>query len=163
MDILNKIQRSYKSFKTGIKNIFYYLPIVYRDRQWDSHYIYFILLKKLQRQEKFFLSNNAMSVESKDTAKEIRLVINCLQRLYDNMYLHEISDYFEYDKKFGHIPYITIDKTPNEQGLYPAIFTENEKQKELFGRCASISDLWREKDKDFVFDYMKEKVEGWWN
>ena len=37
-----------KNIKTGFKNIFYWLPIIWKDRNWDSHYIFDIMMHKLK-------------------------------------------------------------------------------------------------------------------
>ena len=37
----------HKYFKTGVKNIIYWFPIIWKDRNWDSHYIFEIIKHKL--------------------------------------------------------------------------------------------------------------------
>jgi len=47
------IQYPLKSLKQSIKNIIYYFPIVWKDRDWDGSFIYEILKSKLKKQAEF--------------------------------------------------------------------------------------------------------------
>ncbi len=63
-----------------IKNVFRWLPIIWRDRQFDHHFIHEIYIKKLEFTRDFFLSDDAMTESARETAKEIDEVIQLMKK-----------------------------------------------------------------------------------
>ena len=43
----------HKMFKTGVQNLIYWFPIIWKDRNWDSHYIFEIMMHKIKAQSKY--------------------------------------------------------------------------------------------------------------
>lgn len=73
----------FHDFVYGIRNIFTWMPIIWKDRQWDQAYLYAILGKKLKRMEDFFLSGNTTTANAKKHGKDIkvaRILCNRLER-----------------------------------------------------------------------------------
>lgn len=75
--------REVKSIPTGLSNIIKWLPIIYQDRDYDEHYLYLILLKKLKNKEKFFRGDNAFTMDAPIVADEIKEIVIALERLTD--------------------------------------------------------------------------------
>ena len=44
---------SHKDLYQGIKNLVRWFPIIWRDRDWDDHYIFEVLKFKLKNQSKY--------------------------------------------------------------------------------------------------------------
>ena len=42
----------FRNFKQGIRNLWYWLPIIWKDRTWDSSFIFEILSHKFKAQSK---------------------------------------------------------------------------------------------------------------
>jgi hypothetical protein len=85
----------------GLKNIINWLPVVFKDRQWDEEYLYKIIHHKLKLKEEFFRSENTYSAKANEVAYQIKEVKEALERLIKDDYLtwNDISEltqeYFE--------------------------------------------------------------------
>jgi hypothetical protein len=80
----------------GFKNLYYYLPTVWKDRDFDWYYTQEILLKKLKKQYKHFSSE-----EHEDYIKHIqalRICIAILERESNNYYCNYFYDRVENDE-----------------------------------------------------------------
>jgi len=73
----------FRNLKTGIKNIIYYIPIIYKDRQWDFYYMHSFEYKKLKRMRDYFMTSNIV-VNSKRYAQEIDLAIRLLEIIMED-------------------------------------------------------------------------------
>lgn len=76
-----------KSFIRGIKNIIKWLPIIWKDRDFDYGYLLDILQFKLKAMEEFFNSNDTWTKDAKKCAKQIMIVKNLVQRINHNDYI----------------------------------------------------------------------------
>lgn len=74
------------SFIHSIKNIIRWMPILYRDRDWDYYYIYSILQKKLEHVRKELVSSTDCSDEMN---KDLTLTLNLLERIKNEYYIDE--------------------------------------------------------------------------
>jgi hypothetical protein len=89
----------HKDFVRGIKNLFRWLPTIWKDRDWDSYYIYEIIRVKLEHQAKYIgdrdckLNDLRLSVMCKITSVN-RLEVNDgkLLTLDYGRTLHEVAN-----------------------------------------------------------------------
>ena len=51
------IEQPFKEFKRGVKSLWKWLPVIWKDRHWDDVYIYNILLHKLKLQRDWMKKN----------------------------------------------------------------------------------------------------------
>ena len=85
----------------GIANIFAWLPTIYKDRHWDSSYIYEVLKKKIELQRKYIVSSNRhLSVPTDNYFMTVCL--NLIERCQSDYYAIEYLDY--HTSKFDFIP-----------------------------------------------------------
>jgi hypothetical protein len=77
--------------KIGIRNIIFWLPVVYLDRWWDHSFLYSILRHKLSQMERGFRLHG-MSTNSEKDAKNIKICILLLDRLINNDYIDYMQD-----------------------------------------------------------------------
>lgn len=81
-----------KNFVCGIKNILIWIPTIYKDRNWDSHYIFDVLKFKLIQQRKELVeANRHEGVESLN--RDITLCLNLIERVQNEYYEMEYMDY----------------------------------------------------------------------
>ncbi len=52
----------HKYFKQGIKNLWYWLPIIWKDRSWDDHYIFEVLEQHSLGVEWFLHSHSMIAI-----------------------------------------------------------------------------------------------------
>jgi len=69
-----------------IKIFFCWWPVIWRDEQWDEFYLFEILRFKFKLMEKFFESNDSLSPDSKQRAKEIKICRILCERLIKHDY-----------------------------------------------------------------------------
>jgi hypothetical protein len=77
------------NIKYGIKNLIKWLPVIWKDRDWDEVFLYIIMHKKLESMEKSFRGENAYAVDSHERAREMKIVKIALKRLIDDIYYEE--------------------------------------------------------------------------
>ncbi len=83
---------SHKYFKIGVKNLWYWLPIIWKDRSWDHSYIYKILKHKLQKQAQFTQEKNWHTC-SQQNARRMQICVKLIQSCKDDTYRIEYLDY----------------------------------------------------------------------
>jgi hypothetical protein len=74
-----------KRFIRKIRNIFLWLPILWRDEQWDGTYVFRILDFKFKLMEENFI-NDAYVADAKKCAREIHICRLLCKRLIDCEY-----------------------------------------------------------------------------
>lgn len=95
----------HKDFIRGIKNIWLWFPVIWKDRDWDDHYIFEVLKFKLNKQANYIGDRN-IHVNAKRDAEIMRLVTRLIKLNQDEFYGMEYMDYHE--TKYDFIP---TDKT----------------------------------------------------
>ena len=98
--LLNNIKHFFYDIKYGIQNIIYYLPVIWKDRDWDNEYILDLLKHKLKRNEKN-LRKYSLAVDSDKTADEIKNVVDLIE-IYPNITLEADPD-FKYQEYIENI------------------------------------------------------------
>lgn len=87
------------NFIDGIKNIFKWIPVLYKDKDWDWRYIYEIMEFKLLQQRNYLVTaNRHMSIP--EINRDITLCLNLIQRVKDEYYSSEYLDYFKSNYRF---------------------------------------------------------------
>ena len=82
----------HKFLREGIKNIIYWFPIIWKDRNWDHDYIFRILKHKLKAQAKYIGSKDRHTRAQYDSQR-MKLCVNLIQKLQDSYYEMEYMDY----------------------------------------------------------------------
>lgn len=139
ISIFDNIKYTFFCIKYGIENIIYYLPIIWKDRDWDNEYILDLLKHKLKKNKKNLLKYSCC-VGAKENAEEIQSVIDLI-----NAY-----------------PNICIDIDPDYKELnYIETLPEDEKKywlKRYFKASVDIeNDCYK-----MIFDILGEYSQKWW-
>ena len=79
-------------FIRGVKNLWRWFPTIWRDRDWDEHYIYELLLKKIEFQAQFIGARDIHTDAQRD-AERMRLVARLIKLQQDETYGMEYMDY----------------------------------------------------------------------
>lgn len=136
---LNNIKYFFYDVKYGIQNIIYYLPVIWKDRDWDNEYILDLLKHKLKKNEKN-LRKYSLAVDSDKTADEIKDVVDLIE-IYPNITL-------EADPDFKYQEYIENIKDEEEKDYwirryYTSIYNmEDECYKMIFELLGRNSQKW---------------------
>jgi hypothetical protein len=172
----------HKEIKTGIKNIWYWLPIIWKDRHWDSHYIFEIMIHKIKAQSKY-IGERDIHTRAKRDAEIMMLCVNLMKLVQDEHYSSEYTDYHKTKHWF--------EDVPGKEGLsswesklleenfddyfkkYPLIYKRVLNGEGVFGRdgreddkqiiAMNIGQINHNRANKLLFKLMEENIERWWD
>ena len=173
----------HKDFIQGVKNLYKWFPTIWKDRDWNGHYIYEILRVKLENQA-YCIGNEDRHVTSKRDAEIILLCSRLIQIQQEDLYETEYLDYYKEDHKF--VPtdetkkWYTMEDTVIEDNLteyfakYPKTYhkvisgeinyfgrSPEEKDRKII--AMEIAEYNQVKSRKLLFKIMEEHIEGWWD
>jgi len=82
----------------NLARLWSYLPIIWTDRDWDSHYLVRLMRHKAERMERY-LTNYSQAVHLKKNLKGLRDLCQLLKRLEDDNY--DLVQLEPHDQKWG--------------------------------------------------------------
>ena len=82
----------HRNFKIGIKNLIYWFPIIWKDRNWDSHYTFEIMMHKIKAQSKY-IGERDIHTRAKRDAEVMMTCVRLMKLIQDEFYSSEYSDY----------------------------------------------------------------------
>lgn len=150
----------------GLKNLVIWFPTVWRDRQWDHHYIYIMLRQKLHVAEQSIRYHGYHLNHIRD-ANRIKVCVNLLDRLINDVY-HEIA-FKRHREKWGDpdMKLIPIAGEGCSEMIieYPNVKSDQDKEKERkdFRRAYEFEDHLRNTDLGLLFKLMRKHIQTWWN
>jgi hypothetical protein len=109
----------HKDFINGVKNLWKWFPVIWKDRDWDDHYIWEILKFKLLNQADY-IGTEDRHTRAKHDAKVMRLCVSLMDKIQNEFYSSEYFDYYETEWKF--IPVVDM---PGHSELDMIILSEN--------------------------------------
>ena len=174
----------HKYFKQGIKNLWYWFPIIWKDKNWDQDYIYEVLKHKLKAQAKY-ISDNNRHTRAKQDARRIIICTKLIQSCQDETYATEYINYFE-DKHWfepceGWSGYSTWESETLYENFsdyfkkYPLVykkvmkgegpFTLDGKDEDDLKKviAMNIAHLNQDRARKLLFKIMEENIEKWWD
>ena len=174
--LFSKLHWRIRYFLTGIKNIFRWIPILYKDRDWDPWHIYTVLQKKIEFQRQEIINANRHTEIDKDN-RDMTIVLNLLERVKEDYYTTEYLDYDE--TKYDFIP---VEGNPNLKEMVKTILSENydeflkkypssvkkvlkekgtDLEKDVL--CHYVARHNQEKARKLLFKLLEQKIERWWD
>jgi hypothetical protein len=115
----------HKYFIQGVKNIIYWFPIIWKDRNWDGHYIYEIMKHKLKAQANY-IGRRDFHTRAQQDARRMRLCVKLIEACQEEPYSMEYMDYHETEMFYNKI---------EDKDLYELdIQTKSENFKEYFAK-----------------------------
>ena len=173
-------EHAWVDFKTGVNNIIYWLPVIWKDRNWDSHYIFDILSHKLKAQANY-ISNRNFFVSSKRDAEVMMTCVRLIDKVQNEWYQTEYMDYHKTKHWFEDIPdrpgYSSWESRQLEENFdeyfakYPLIH-----KKLMSGKIGSgfrlrskqhvamsIATINHNRARKLLFRIMEQNIEKWWD
>jgi len=168
----------------GLKNLWYWLPIIWKDRNWDHSFIYEVMKHKMTSQADY-ISKNDRHTRAQQDARRMRICVKLMQRCQDETYSLEYADYhkdkhwFEpcedkegystweseniwenYDVYFKRYPLI-YKRVMNGEGPFPLT---GKNEVDIKQRIAmNIGHINQERAHKLLFNIMEENIRGWWD
>ena len=170
-------------FKRGIKNLIYWFPIIWRDRNWDSHYIFEILKHKLKAQSKY-IGGRDIHTQAKRDAEIMMTCVRLMKLIQDEHYSSEYSDYHiskhwfkdipdkpgystweskqlkeNFDDYFKKYPLVYKRVLAGEGPFQPISFKQEDKQR----IAMNIGHINHDRARKLLFKIMEQNIEKWWD
>lgn len=174
----------HKYFKQGVKNIIYWFPIIWKDRNWDGHYIFEILQHKLKAQADY-IGRRDLHTRAQLDAKRMRLCVKLIKKVQEEDYTMEYMDYAKdrvwftpcedregsslynseevwekYDEYFKKYPLI-YKRVLKGEGVFTLNGRDESDMKKVIAQ--NIAHLNHDRARKLLFKIMEENIEGWWD
>lgn len=160
----------------GIKNLLYWFPVIWKDRNFDPHFIYEILKHKLKYQSKSILKNS-IHTSAERNSRIMNICISLIDKVQSEFYLYEHLDYFEftsYTEKDSDKLYASLKMNINDDraalyfNKYKRIFKKQNTvipitPEQRMYAASKIAEYNHNKAKDLLFKTIKENIDYWWD
>ena len=175
----------HKDIYNGVKNLIKWFPIIWRDRDWDSYYIFRILEHKLKSQAKY-IGDRDIHVSAKRDAEIMLTCVRLMERVRDEYYQSEYQDYHQTKYWFEGIEdkpgYSTWESELQSENFddyfkkYPLIYKHvlngdgvfsiedrdsEEETKQVI--AMNIGHINHNRSLKLLFKIMEENIEAWWD
>jgi len=164
----------FRKLKNFLSNIRWYWKVILNDYDYDYHFIYILLDKKLEKMEKYFRSDKSVIEDNHRVADEINQTRKYLKILIDEEYLDDSEESKIYLELQGKIEKYTEENNLNYLEL---LFPDHDKKLELpkdvkndlkrlnavSGRYFKQWSKFMEKTKKDFFDSLNDNIENWWD
>ena len=173
----------HREIARGFKNIWYWFPVIWKDRHWDSHYIFDIMMHKIKAQSKY-IGDRGIHTRAERDAEIMMSSVRLMKLVQDETYSSEYSDYhktkhwFEPADKEGYSTwesrileedfdgyikkYPLIEKRVMEgEGIFQL---DGEDSLEIKQRIAmNIGQINHNRARKLLFKLMEQNIERWWD
>lgn len=174
----------HKYYKQGVKNLIYWFPVIWKDRNWDTYFIYEVMKHKLKAQAQYIGDKDRHTSAQRD-ARNMRICANLIQKLQDDHYTLEHQDYHkdrvwftDCKDKPGYSLYnseVVEDNLDHYFSKYPLVY----KKIAIDDKRYTLSDLFEPETKKVIalrightnedrarkllFKIMEENITSWWD
>lgn len=175
----------HKYLREGIRNIIYWLPIIWKDRNWDGHYIFEVMKCKLKAHAKY-IGDRDLHTRAQQDARRMRICVKLIEKIQDDFYQIEYMNYakdkywFEpckdkegysewksenvwetYEDYFKKYPLIYKQVMEDKKGPFPLSGNTSANFKQRV--AMNIAHLNHDRARKLLFKIMEENIEGWWD
>lgn len=161
----------------GFKNLWRWFPIIWKDRDWDDHFIFEPLKFKLKNTAKYFEKKQRFVGWEKEV-KYLRICETLIDRIQNEYYQSEYFDYRDMDMRF----------VPTENNMYEVVFDTKRDNTDQYLRkyphalrvakkdprfknyftgerngVIAVGIVRHEKAKKLLFKILEQRIEHWWD
>lgn len=154
---VKRIEDFYYNIKNGIHNFIVWAPTIWKDRQFDEHYYYQILYRKLELMYKEFTEGKEIFVGQYKQAERIKLCMLLVKRICDDNYYFNALEPVE--RIYGK-PDIT--KRYNDDGTISHIVEWGEKEHKARSRAYKHADYMFNQDTEMLYSILNKYSCRWW-
>jgi hypothetical protein len=170
-------------FFTGVRNIIRWIPVIWRDRDWDGWYIFTILETKIKHQAKY-IGDRDFHTEAKRDAERMMLCVKLIRKLKEQEFDGEYMDYhvsnYHWDDcdDMPGMKQLRIEEISNNYNEYflkhPLEYKRvvNNPDKQIF-KFESVNDVQRiamnislnrhARARKILFTLLERNIERWWD
>ena len=163
----------HKDFIKGIKNLWNWFPVIWKDRDHDQHFIYEVLIHKLEKQAKY-IGERDRHTGSKREAEKMLLCARLARIQQEDLYSYEHMEYLDQDFEF--VPtdetekWFTMESTTTRDNLIDYFYKYRRQHKLLdktdkdnYSIAIEISHNNQERSRKLLFKIMEENISSWWD
>jgi hypothetical protein len=174
----------FRNIRIGLSKIWYWLPVIWKDRDWDSYYIYEVLKHKLKAQSRY-IGTRDIHTRAQQDARNMSICVNLIDKLQDDFYRMEYTDYVKHDHWFEPVPNepeystweseIVWEKYDEFFKKYPLIhkrvlngegpfsLNSGDEKTNLERIAMNISHINQQRAHKLLFKILEEEIEKWWD
>jgi len=160
-----------KQFIQKIKNLIRWLPIIWKDQDWDDFYIFEILKFKLKNQAKY-IGKRGIHVSAKRDAEIMMTCVRLIEKVQDEYYG---TEYFNYHK--SELKFIDSESHPGMYEMeiehisenfddyfkkYPRIYKQA-KTEDKYKTAFNIARINEERAHKLLFKILEQNIRRWWD
>ena len=170
----------HNDFKVGVKNLWKWFPVVWKDRDWDHTHILEVMKFKLAKQAKY-IGERDFYTTAKRNAEIMMTCVRLMDKIQDGYYESEYMDYhvseFEFvpiegDPEYSRLEINEIsenfdDYFKKRPTAYRQVMKNNElnvldteTKKHIAMRMGRYQ---HQKARKLLFSIMERNIEGWWD
>jgi hypothetical protein len=168
-------------FIRGIENLWYWLPVIWKDRNWDDSFIFTILSHKLKAQSAY-IGGRGIHVSAERDAEIMMTCVRLMKLVDDETYSSEYMDYHKTKHWFEPCEdkkgYLTWESKELEENFddyfakYPLIYKrvmngegwlkiEDENDKDRI--ASNIAHINHDRARKLLFKIIEQNIEKWWD
>jgi len=172
-----------REFWRAIKNLLRWLPVIWKDRDWDDHFIWEILKTKLKHQSEYIGSRD-IHVGAKYDAERMMWCVRLIEKIQDEHYAGEYMDYHEsrfnwldiegdseykqleidevsenYDEYFAKHKAAVRKVLANKEYQIFNLNNDNYKQR----LAMNVGNYNEKRAQDLLFKLLNRGIRGWWD
>ena len=162
-----------KRFIKRIKNLIRWFPIIWKDQDWDDHFIWEILKFKLKNQAEY-IGYRDRHVSAKRDAEVMMLCVRLIEKVQSEYYMGEYMDYHESDYNWidsesfpGMYELDIVEKSEHFDDYfnkYPLIYRCVPDLNASKSRIAfQIAHINHDRARKLLFKILEQNIERWWD
>lgn len=174
---------SHRDFIRGIKKLWYWFPVIWKDRDWDDHFIFEVLKHKLKAQAKY-IGDKDRHTRAQQDASRMRLCVSLIEKIQEETYEIEYMDYSKdrhwftpvedkpglsqwnseiveenFDDYFKKYPLI-YKRVLNGEGPFTLNGRDQSEIKKII--AMNIAHVNQERAHKLLFKILEQNIRGWW-
>ena len=171
-------------FARGIKNLWRWFPVIWKDRDWDDHYIFEILKTKLKNQAEY-IGTREIHTRAKRDSEIMLLCSRLIGKVQEESYSIEYMDYHESrynwldSEDFLDSKQLEIEEISENYNDYFSkhklavkrvinnpeyqIFKMKEDDDYKQRLAMNVSHYNHNRARKILFELMSRNIEGWWD
>ena len=158
---MDKIRGFIRGLKRGIRNVIYWLPVIWKDCHWDYSFFLDIMRHKLEAMR--LSATNWMSEGNEKIVDDIQEAIVLIDRIANEEYEQHAFDIHE--RRWGKSKMVfepINDKFSEVDFIYPKALDQDEAKEQLTILLRGARGK-RQEAIDTLFGIIKDNFETWWD
>lgn len=164
-----------KRFFNRFYNLYRWLPIIWKDQDWDDFYIFEVLKFKLKNQAKY-IAYHDRHVSAKRDAEIMMTCVRLIDKVQEEFYRTEYLDYYN-----AKLTFVLSDKYPDSYELgeefisedlddyfkiYPRLYKQvraEDPTKERYLIASRMSYINEDRAHKLLFKILENNIRNWWD